>query len=99
MSAVTIMALLKAKSGKEDELRSSLKKVAAPSRAEAGNVEYIVHESHDLPGQFAFYETWKDEAAVQDHLQSVHYQAYRKTIEPLLESRTIHRLRKLDLQG
>lgn len=94
-NAITIVAILKAKKGSEQDLRNELLKVVLPSRAEEGCVEYILHESQENPEQFVSYETWKDQTALQEHLASSHYQAYRQAVETLLVSREVHRLSKL----
>ncbi|MBM7705037.1 putative quinol monooxygenase [Metabacillus iocasae] len=95
MSAITIMAVLQAKEGKEQELFDELQKVISPSRAEEGCIEYTLHQSMDDNGTFAFYETWKDEAALQAHIESTHYQTYRLAVEGLIEKREVHRLHKV----
>ncbi|KUP09494.1 monooxygenase [Bacillus coahuilensis p1.1.43] len=90
---IVITAILKAKSGREDELFEALKEVIEPSRTEAGCLQYDLHRSTDDPSVFVFYERWKDEDAVQDHVASEHYQAYRERGEELVESREVYKLR------
>ncbi|MDF9845358.1 MULTISPECIES: putative quinol monooxygenase [unclassified Paenibacillus] len=97
MAIVTIVAFLKAREGKEQQLRKELLKVVVPSRAEEGCLEYVLHESPEHPEQFVFYESWKDEIALQEHLASPHYQAYRQATEALLDTREVHRLNKLTM--
>lgn len=43
MSEVIINAILQAKPGKEEELRSELVKVIEPSREEKGCIQYTLH--------------------------------------------------------
>ncbi|NMO94346.1 putative quinol monooxygenase [Paenibacillus lemnae] len=95
MSAITIVAIMKAKTGNAQQLRGIMESMIRPSRGESGCVEYVLHESTDDPEQFVFYETWQDEAAFQSHIESPHYKQYRLDIEPLIQSREVHRLRKL----
>jgi quinol monooxygenase YgiN len=97
MAAVTIVAILKARKGKEQQLRDELLKVVTPSRAEAGCLEYVLHESQEHPEQFVFYETWTDETALQEHIASSHYQEYRQAVEALLDTREVYRLNKLTM--
>ncbi|MFC5530457.1 putative quinol monooxygenase [Cohnella yongneupensis] len=94
-NAITIVAILSAKKGSEQVLRNELMKVVPPSLAEEGCVEYILHESKENPGQFVFYETWKDATALQEHLASSHYQAFRQAVDTLLVNREVHQLSKL----
>jgi len=47
MKTIIINAILKAKCGKEEELKQALLDVVKPSRNEAGCVQYTLHESSD----------------------------------------------------
>lgn len=93
--AITITAILKAHPGKEDELRQVLDEVIPPSRQEEGCLTYVLHESIDAPGTFVFYEKYRDETALNAHINSSHYQAYRKAAETLLAVREVYRLHEV----
>ena len=54
----TVIVILEAKPGKENELAQALKKVAEPSRSEEICVEYRLHQGSDNPAQFVLYEQW-----------------------------------------
>lgn len=95
MPEITIVAIMKAQAGKEQQLRNIMQGMIVPSRSEPGCVEYVLHESIENPGEFVFYETWADEEALQFHINSGHYKQYRMDIEPLIQSREVHRLCKL----
>lgn len=92
---IVITAILKAHSGKEDELRQTLHQVIPPSRAEEGCLAYVLHEAIDAPGTFVFHEKYADEAALDQHINSPHYQAYRKEAESLLDVREVYRLHEI----
>lgn len=92
---ITITAILKAHSGKESELRQALNKVIPPSRQEEGCLAYVLHESIDAPGTFVFYEKYRDETALDHHINSAHYQAYRQAAETLLAVRDVYRLQEV----
>ncbi|MBN8237118.1 antibiotic biosynthesis monooxygenase [Halobacillus kuroshimensis] len=92
---ITINAFLTAKEGREEELFNELKKVIEPSRKEAGCIDYVLHRSLDDASVFAFYETWKDQEALQMHIDSDHYQAYREATKDLTSSREVHKLEKV----
>ncbi|NGZ76399.1 putative quinol monooxygenase [Saccharibacillus alkalitolerans] len=92
MEAITVTAVLKAKPGREHELRGELIKVIGPTRAEPGCLEYVLNESIEDSLTFVFYERWENADAVQAHLESDHYKAYRLAIEDLVESREVYRL-------
>lgn len=58
MSESIIVVGLKAKAGKEDELRRDLSALVSPSRNEQGNIRYDLFEDLDEPGRFVFVEEW-----------------------------------------
>lgn len=90
--AITINAILKAKPGKAESLREELIKVVQASRKEEGCISYTLHESTENPETFVFYENWRDEDALNRHIESNHYKNYRKNIETLVQKREVYRL-------
>ncbi len=79
-----VIATMKAKSGKERELAEVLKKFGAPTRREAGCIQYDLHVDNGDPGSFAFYERWSDEAALDAHLKTPHIASGFAAMNPLL---------------
>lgn len=69
MSELFIVVGLKAKQGKEDELRRDLAALVEPSRQEDGNSRYDLFEDQDQPGRFVFVEEWASTAARDQHHQ------------------------------
>lgn len=67
MSELFIVVGLKAKEGKEDELRRDLASLVAPSRKEDGNIRYDLFEDQDAPGHFVFVEEWVSTEARDRH--------------------------------
>jgi quinol monooxygenase YgiN len=64
------------KAGHEEETAALLRKMVAPTRAEAGNLMYLVHRSPTEPGQFFFYEQYTDQAALDAHRAAPHFQEF-----------------------
>lgn len=76
------------KEGKADEVLSILSQVVPLSRAEEGNLAYIVNQSVDDPRQILLYEQYVDEAAFQFHANREEFaELVKGKIWPLLESR------------
>jgi quinol monooxygenase YgiN len=73
MSEVYVFAHGEAASGKADEVREVLKALVKATREEPGNIDYRLHEDAAKPGSFYFYETYKDQAAVDAHMASPHF--------------------------
>jgi len=71
---ITVVATFQAKPGKENELRFALMGLLAPTRKEAGCVNYDLHSSPEDPAKFLFHESWTGKAALDAHLQSPHVQ-------------------------
>lgn len=75
MKTVTVVATFEARPGKETELRNALIGLVAPTRKEAGCLNYDLHILPENPGKFLFHENWTTKAALDVHLQTPHIQA------------------------
>jgi quinol monooxygenase YgiN len=72
---VTVVATFEARPGREARLKKMLTSLLAPTRQEAGCINYDLHQSPDKPGRFLFHENWTSQAALDAHLQSPHMKA------------------------
>ena len=81
---LTLLARLKAKPGKENALKAALMKLVPASRAEAGCINYDLHEDNNDSSVYWFYENWKDEAALAAHTQEPHYLELGRVKDDLL---------------
>ena len=66
---VTVLATFKAKAGKEDALKKAIMACVAPTRAEAGCINYDLHQSSDDKGLFMLYENWVSKQLLEEHLE------------------------------
>lgn len=80
---ITVVATFKARPGKESELRAALIGLVAPTRKEAGCLNYDLHASPDDPTSFLFHENWTTKAALDAHLQSPHVKALLPRVDEL----------------
>ena len=83
MKTVTVVATFEARPGNETELRNALMGLVAPTRKEAGCLNYDLHVSSENPGRFLFHENWTTKAALETHLQSPHIQALLPRVDEL----------------
>ncbi len=83
MKNVTLIALFQAKPGQEIELRNALTGLVAPTRQEAGCLNYDLHVSPEDPAKFLFHENWTSKALLDAHLQSAHIKALLPRVEDL----------------
>lgn len=67
---LTVIARMRAKPGREADLRRELEALIEPTTNEPGNVSYDLHVGADDEGIFYFYENWKSEADLDAHLQT-----------------------------
>jgi quinol monooxygenase YgiN len=73
--SLTVVARIKAKPGKEDQVRQELLSLVAPSRKDAGCLNYDLHQALDNPALFLFHENWTDEGHLESHMQKPDLQA------------------------
>jgi quinol monooxygenase YgiN len=66
---LTVIAQIKARPGKEGQVRQELLSLVAPSRKDAGCVNYDLHQATDNPTLFLFHENWTSKAHLDAHLQ------------------------------
>jgi quinol monooxygenase YgiN len=70
--AVTWMA----KPGQEAQVAEIFAKLQAASRQEPGCLMYVVHRHRTDAQRFYIYEQYRDDAAMQAHRNSAHFQEY-----------------------
>lgn len=83
-SKVTVMALLRAKPGKEEAAKQGLLALIDATRKEAGCINYDLHQSVDTPGLFMFYENWKSRTDLDEHVKTPHMQDFMRKGRELL---------------
>jgi len=67
---LTVIASMRAKAGKEDELRAALESLVEPTKTEPGNVNYDLHQGVQDPAVFYFYENWESAEFLKQHSKS-----------------------------
>jgi quinol monooxygenase YgiN len=72
---LTVMARIKAAPGKETQVRQELLSLVAPSRRDAGCLNYDLHQAKDDPALFLFHENWVSKAHLDAHLAKPDLQA------------------------
>lgn len=78
------IAMLKARPGQREALRSALSALVAPTRQEPGNLDYTLFELRDEPGSFYMRESFHDQAALDAHFAAPYFQAFAQRIDELL---------------
>ena len=76
MKQVTVLATIKAKKGLEETVRNEVLALVAPTRAEAGCLNYDLHQSSDDKALFMLYENWVSKEDLDLHLAMPYLQAF-----------------------
>ncbi len=66
---VTVLARFKAKKGMEEQLKQAILACVAPTRAEAGCINYDLHQLSDDNGDLILYENWVSKKILEEHLE------------------------------
>jgi quinol monooxygenase YgiN len=81
---LTVLACLKAKAGKEEEVLREILFLIAPTRSEEGCVNYNLHRSQDDPALFCLYKNWRSREDLDEHLATPYLQAFLEKASELL---------------
>ena len=85
MNKIAVVAMLKAKPGKEEALGKTLGKLVSPSRKDDGCISYDLHRSSDDHSVFIFYERWESKEMLDQHLTQPHLTALGKKAGELMD--------------
>ncbi|MEY8095894.1 putative quinol monooxygenase [Falsihalocynthiibacter sp. S25ZX9] len=81
MPKLTIVANIKANPDQIELVKAELLKLIDATRAEAGCVNYDLHQDNENPSHFMFYENWDTRELWQTHLNAPHIGAYKKATD------------------
>ncbi|OAT18260.1 putative quinol monooxygenase [Proteus myxofaciens] len=95
MSEVRIVATMVAKEQYKDTVCNALKAVVTPSREEAGNTSYELHQDVSHDDTYVFFEVWKSQQAVDEHNNSEHFKKLLSQIDGKLDVLDIKILKKI----
>ncbi len=93
---LTIVAIFQAKPGREEELAQALLKLVAPTRAEAGCLNYDLHRDQEVPGRFLFFENWETRAHWDAHMLTPHLKNHQTTSPPLVATAEILQMTEME---
>jgi quinol monooxygenase YgiN len=86
---VVLIVHMTMKPDTEEDCKRLCREMTEETRKEPGCVQYIAHQSTENPRNFAFYEQYVDEAALEAHRNSPHFAWYIKGgIDALVATRT-----------
>jgi quinol monooxygenase YgiN len=71
---VTVLARFRARNGMAEQLKQAIMACVAPTRAEAGCINYDLHQRADDPGELILYENWVSKQDLDVHLEMPYLQ-------------------------
>lgn len=83
---ISVVATFKAKTGMEEMVREAVLALVAPTRAEAGCINYDLHQSVDDPTVFILYENWVSKADLEAHLAMPYLQQLLARADEMLRA-------------
>lgn len=91
---LTIVAILRARAGREDELGRRLAALVAPTRAEPGCINYDLHRADADPAVWVLHENWRSDADLALHFATPALVRLLADLGELLDGELqLHRLR------
>jgi quinol monooxygenase YgiN len=95
MSKLTIVANITANANNIELVKAELLKLIKITRAEAGCINYDLHQDNDNPAHFLFYENWESRELWQDHMGNQHLLDYLAATEGAVEEFVINEMATL----
>ena len=80
---VTVVARFKAKANMIEEAKQALAALVDPTHSESGCINYDLHQDSNDPTQFLFYENWKSQSDLDEHLNKPYLHALREKASEL----------------
>ena len=92
---LTIVARIEAKPDQIELVKSELIKLIEPTRAEAGCIQYDLHQDNNQPEVFLFYENWETRELWQAHMENEHLKAYMAATEGAVADFTLNEMSRI----
>jgi quinol monooxygenase YgiN len=86
---IVLIVHMTVKPDTEEECKRLLRDMAKETHKEPGCLQYVVHQSTENPQNFAFYEQYADQEALDAHRASPHFARYIEGgVDALIKTRT-----------
>ncbi|MFI6208164.1 putative quinol monooxygenase [Streptomyces sp. NPDC051041] len=95
---IVLVARMKARPGKEQELKDALSPLVAATRQEDGCLTYVPHQGLDDPGLLVMHEVWQSEEHLRAHSAGAHLRKFAELADTLtVDGIRIERLTELEV--
>lgn len=95
MEEIKIIAVITAKEETNTEVFESIKKVVEGTRAEEGNISYVLHQDLANPYSYTIIEVWKSLEAIELHNASAHFKTFESEVGGKLENLSVTRIKEI----
>ncbi len=95
MSKLTIVANITAKQDKIELVKSELLKLIDVTRAEAGCINYDLHQDNENPAHFLFFENWESRELWQAHMANKHLADYLVAVEGAVDEFVVNEMAQI----
>ena len=92
---LTIVANIIANPDQVDLVEGELQKLIPLTLAEEGCIQYDLHQDHENPGRFLFYENWESRELWQAHIGNEHLAEYMAATDGAVEEFTLNEMTPL----
>ena len=89
---ITVIGKIRLPVEQMDVAREAIVKAVEATRAEEGCITYDLHQNHEDPAHFMFYENWESRELWQVHMSAPHLLAYRAATEDAVDGFTLHEM-------
>jgi quinol monooxygenase YgiN len=95
MSKLTIVARITAKPGKIGLVKEELMKLVPATRAEAGCLNYDLHQDQGEPAHFLFYENWETRDHWLAHMEAPHIREFQAKADEMVADVAVYEMSQL----
>ncbi|MEM7482902.1 MAG: putative quinol monooxygenase [Acidobacteriota bacterium] len=92
MPKLTVVANIHAAPDQIDLVKAELEKLVPITLAEAGCLQYDLHQDNENPAHFMFYENWESRELWLAHIHAPHIAAYRKATDGAVAEFVLHEM-------
>ena len=86
---ITVLAILRARADKAEQVKEVLESLIGPTRQEAGCITYDLHQGYEDKGRFMFYEHWSSHDAWDKHMETEHLKSFHAQAGELLDEEPV----------
>lgn len=84
-TAVSVVARIQAREGMEQRLKEEASKLVEPTRSEEGCLNYDLHQGIEDPSVLFFYENWRSQQDLDEHLEKPYLKEFARKLEDIGE--------------